>query len=90
MPPFDVTVLVNPENQGYGGNQKIGFHYAIEGGFDIVALLHGDGQYAPECLPELVEPVARGEAEVVMGSRMLGGRARQGGMPSVKLMVTVC
>ena len=84
--PFEVTVLVNPENQGYGGNQKIGFHYAIEGGFDIVALLHGDGQYAPECLPVLVEPVARGEAELVMGSRMLGGGARHGGMPVYKLV----
>ena len=51
--PFPVTVLSNPVNQRYGGNQKIGFHYAIEAGFDFVALLHGDGQYAPELLPEL-------------------------------------
>ena len=83
--PFDVTVLVNPLNQGYGGNQKIGFHYAIENDFDIVALVHGDGQYAPECLPQLVAPVARHEAELVMGSRMLGGGAREGGMPLYKL-----
>jgi glycosyltransferase involved in cell wall biosynthesis len=83
--PFELTVLVNPENQGYGGNQKIGFHYAIENGFDIVALVHGDGQYAPECLPDLVAPVARHDAELVMGSRMLGGGARDGGMPLYKL-----
>ena len=51
--PFALTVLFNPENQGYGGNQKIGFHYAIQRGFDFVALIHGDGQYAPECLLEL-------------------------------------
>ena len=45
---FRITMLRNPENQGYGGNQKIGYRYAIENGFDIVALVHGDGQYAPE------------------------------------------
>lgn len=44
--PFKLTVLFNPVNQGYGGNQKIGFHYAIKNGFDWVALVHGDGQYA--------------------------------------------
>src|SRR5215218_3468644 len=49
--PFKLTVLVNPVNQGYGGNQKLGFQYAIEHQFDVVALLHGDGQYAPEVLP---------------------------------------
>ena len=42
-----------PENQGYGGNQKLGYRYAIDNGFDIVALVHGDGQYAPEKLPAL-------------------------------------
>lgn len=42
-----LTVLFNPVNQGYGGNQKIGYQYAIQNGFDVVALLHGDGQYAP-------------------------------------------
>ena len=44
---FRVTMLRNPENQGYGGNQKLGYRYAIENGFDIVSLVHGDGQYAP-------------------------------------------
>ena len=69
--PFPVTILFNPENQGYGGNQKIGFHYAIEQGFDFVALVHGDGQYAPECLPDLLRPLASGDADAVFGSRML-------------------
>jgi glycosyltransferase involved in cell wall biosynthesis len=68
---FPLTVLVNPVNQGYGGNQKIGFHYAIEEKYDVVVLLHGDGQYAPERMPDLVKPVASGEADFVMGSRML-------------------
>ena len=85
--PFPVHVLVNPVNQGYGGNQKIGFHFAIERGFDFVALVHGDGQYAPESLPDLVRPLAEGEADAVMGSRMLErGAARRGGMPAYKFL----
>src|SRR5947208_10754890 len=72
--PFKLHVLYNPVNQGYGGNQKIGFHFAIERDFDFVALVHGDGQYAPECLPQLVEPLATGEADAVFGSRMLEPR----------------
>ncbi|MDW7772662.1 MAG: glycosyltransferase family 2 protein [Desulfobulbaceae bacterium] len=83
--PFKITVLFNPVNQGYGGNQKIGYHYAIENRFDWVALLHGDGQYAPECLPELVSPLSRGEADAVFGSRMMRGTsALKGGMPLYK------
>ena len=85
--PFRLHTLFNPVNQGYGGNQKIGFHYAIEQGFDFVALVHGDGQYAPECLPEFVEPLAKGEADAVFGSRMLmRGEAIKGGMPLYKYM----
>lgn len=83
--PFKLTVLFNPVNQGYGGNQKIGYHYAIEKGFDWVALVHGDGQYAPECLPQLVEVLASQQAEAVFGSRMLNkGGALKGGMPLYK------
>ena len=85
--PFALTVLFNPLNQGYGGNQKIGFRYAITHGFDLVALVHGDGQYAPECLPALVAPLASGEADAVLGSRMLQkGDARRGGMPLYKFV----
>jgi glycosyltransferase involved in cell wall biosynthesis len=80
--PFKMTVLYNPVNQGYGGNQKIGYHYAIEKGFDFVALLHGDGQYAPEALAALTEPLRKGEADAVFGSRMLvPSDALKGGMP---------
>jgi glycosyltransferase involved in cell wall biosynthesis len=82
-----LTVLSNPVNQGYGGNQKLGYHYAIDHGFDIVALVHGDGQYAPERLPELLAPLAAGEADVVHGSRMLRPRdALKGGMPPYKFV----
>ena len=45
-------------NQGYGGNQKLGYRYAIDHGFDIVALVHGDGQYAPEKLPDAARAVS--------------------------------
>jgi len=83
--PFALHVLVNPVNQGYGGNQKIGYQFAIEQGFDYVALVHGDGQYAPECLPDLVCPLRAGEADAVFGSRMLEkAAALRGGMPLYK------
>ena len=82
---FKITVLRTPENQGYGGNQKLGYRYAIDNGFDIVALIHGDGQYAPEKLPELIHPLVRGEADAIFGSRMIDKRAaRRGGMPFYK------
>lgn len=85
--PFPLTVLFNPVNQGYGGNQKIGYHYAIEREFDFVALLHGDGQYAPECLPDLVRPLREGRADACFGSRfMIKGGARNGGMPLYKFV----
>ena len=83
--PFKVTILFNPVNQGYGGNQKIGYHYAILNNFDFVALLHGDGQYAPEMLPALVRPLREGLADAVFGSRMMkSGDALRGGMPLYK------
>jgi glycosyltransferase involved in cell wall biosynthesis len=85
--PYPLTVLYNPVNQGYGGNQKIGFHYAIEKGFDIVALVHGDGQYAPECLPDLMQPFLEQKTDAVLGSRMMPRfAALKGGMPLYKFV----
>src|SRR5260370_40260301 len=81
-PPFQITVLRTPVNQGYGGNQKLGYRYAIDHGFDIVALLHGDGQYAPEKLPGLLAPLGRDEADAVFGSRMIDKRAAPTGRRS--------
>jgi glycosyltransferase involved in cell wall biosynthesis len=73
-------------NHGYGGNQRLGYLYAIDQGFDIVVLLHGDGQYAPEALPSILAPYAEG-ASAVFGSRFLApGGARTGGMPFYKRM----
>jgi glycosyltransferase involved in cell wall biosynthesis len=82
---FKITVLRTPENQGYGGNQKLGYRYAIDNNFDFVALIHGDGQYAPEKLPALLAPLVQGQADAVFGSRMIDKRAaRRGGMPFYK------
>ncbi len=82
-----IEVMSHPENLGYGGNQKAGYDWAIENDLDIVVLLHGDGQYAPEMLPEMVAPLERDEADAVFGSRMLDpGGARRGGMPRYKFV----
>ncbi|MFL7794398.1 MAG: glycosyltransferase family 2 protein, partial [Anaerolineae bacterium] len=76
----------NEKNLGYGGNQKRGFNYFAQKGFDVVVLLHGDGQYAPEILSEMYGPIVNGQADVVLGSRMMNkyGGALHGGMPLYK------
>lgn len=80
-----VTVIRHPRNLGYGGNQKSGYRWAIEQGYDIVVLLHGDGQYAPEVIGDLIDPLVRLEADAVFGSRMMQrGAALRGGMPLYK------
>lgn len=81
-------VLKNEKNLGYGGNQKAGYQYFMERGFDVVVLLHGDGQYAPEVLAHLYHPIVTGEADAVFGSRMLGdyGGPLRGGMPFYKYL----
>jgi 2-polyprenyl-3-methyl-5-hydroxy-6-metoxy-1,4-benzoquinol methylase len=76
------TVVRHTKNLGYGGSQKAAYRLAIQRGLDIVALLHGDGQYAPELLPEMVAPLVRGECDAVFGSRMMRkGAGRRGGVP---------
>ena len=82
-----ITVLRNPVNQGYGGNQKLGYRIAIEQGYDYVILLHGDGQYAPELLPKFIETHRGTSADVVLGTRMDEIKsARAGGMPWYKVI----
>jgi glycosyltransferase involved in cell wall biosynthesis len=84
-PEIRITVLRNAYNQGYGGNQKVGYTYAMAEGFDFVAMVHGDGQYAPEELPRLLEPLRANVADAVFGSRMLTRfGALRGGMPIYK------
>ncbi len=81
-----LRVLKNQKNLGYGGNQKSGYRYFIEEGFDVVVLLHGDGQYAPELLSHMYSPIVSGEADAVFGSRMMKdfGGPLKGGMPLYK------
>lgn len=82
-----LTVFSNEQNLRYGGNQKRGYRYAIGRGYDIVVLLHGDGQYAPEVMQDLVGPLEREEADLVMGSRMMPGcQPLKGGMPLYKFV----
>src|SRR4051794_38147510 len=66
-----LSIYRNPVNLMYGGNQRKGYEYAISRGFDIVVLLHGDGQYAPEVMQDLLTPLETGQADMVMGSRMM-------------------
>jgi glycosyltransferase involved in cell wall biosynthesis len=80
-----ITLIRQPVNLGYGGNQKVGYELAIAHGLDVVVMLHGDGQYAPESLPDIVGPLLADEADAVFGSRiMVKGEARRGGMPLYK------
>ena len=86
-PEMPITVVRQSRNLGYGGNQKVGYRWAIDLGLDIVVMVHGDGQYAPELLPAMVAPLLADDADVVMGSRMLtAGGARAGGMPLYKFV----
>ena len=84
-----MTVVRHDPNLGSGGNQKAGDRWAIDHGLDLVVLLHGDGQYAPERLEDLIGPLERDESDAVLGSRMLEpGMARRGGMPRYKYVGT--
>ena len=84
---FKVKIITNKTNRGYGGVQKIGFNYAIKNKFNIVALLHGDGQYKPQLLPKLIGPINKNSSEVVFGSRMLKPlNALKGNMPIYKFV----
>jgi glycosyltransferase involved in cell wall biosynthesis len=82
---LNLTVVRHEHNLGYGGNQKAGYAYALDHGWDVAVLLHGDGQYAPEIMGDIIEPIVNGDADAVFGSRMMRrGEARRGGMPLYK------
>jgi glycosyltransferase involved in cell wall biosynthesis len=86
-PDLPLEVIRRPVNLGYGGNQKAGYRWMIDRGLDVVVLLHGDGQYAPEFLAQMVKAILEGRADVVFGSRMLErGAALRGGMPKYKFV----
>ncbi len=76
-----LKVFVHPKNKGYGGNQKTCYAKALEMGAEIVVMVHPDYQYDPSIIPKLINPIERGEADAVFGSRMMKGGALEGGMP---------
>jgi len=77
-------VIVHPDNRGYGGNQKSLYNKALEEGADIVIMLHPDYQYTPKLIPAMVNIIGDELYPVVLGSRILGKGALQGGMPLYK------
>lgn len=79
-----MVVLQHEVNRGYGAAEKTLLRHALAQGASFVVLVHADGQYAPEKIPDLLAPLRDGSAALVQGSRMLGGGARRGGMPLYK------
>jgi glycosyltransferase involved in cell wall biosynthesis len=76
--------LVHDRNQGYGGNQKTCYAEALRLGADVVVMLHPDYQYTPRLIPAMAALIVDGPFDIVLGSRILGGRALAGGMPLYK------
>lgn len=76
-----LKIFVHARNYGYGANQKTCYAEALRAGADVVVMVHPDYQYDPTLLPEIIAPIERGEADVVLGSRLKSGSALQGGMP---------
>jgi glycosyltransferase involved in cell wall biosynthesis len=85
----ELTVFQHAKNRGYGGNQKTCYREALAMGADIVVMLHPDHQYDASVVPAMVEPIMKGQADAVFGSRMLGGRPLEGGMPRWKYIANV-
>ncbi|RKY83678.1 glycosyltransferase family 2 protein [candidate division KSB1 bacterium] len=79
-----VKVIVHERNIGYGGNQKTCYTQALEDGADIVVMLHADYQYDPAKIRDMIKVIKDEKADAVLGSRILGKKAREGGMPLYK------
>jgi glycosyltransferase involved in cell wall biosynthesis len=84
-----LTVFVHEKNRGYGANQKTCYAEALKRGGDIMVMVHPDHQYDPTVLPGLVQPILDGACDAVFGSRMLGGRPLEGGMPKWKYLANI-
>ncbi len=78
---LNLQIFVHNRNYGYGANQKTCYAEALRAGADIVVMVHPDYQYDPTLVPQLIEPIVRGEADVVLGSRLKSGSALAQGMP---------
>jgi glycosyltransferase involved in cell wall biosynthesis len=76
-----LKVIRHERDRGYGGSNKTAFDYAKANDIDIFAILHSDCQYDPSIMDRVLEPMLRGEADAVFGSRIMGKKALQGGMP---------
>lgn len=76
-----LDVVIHIQNRGYGGNQKTCYLEALKEGADVVVMLHPDHQYDSRKVPELIQPILDGSADMVMGSRIRNGEALEGGMP---------
>lgn len=76
-----LELFVHNRNYGYGANQKTCYREALKAGADIVAMVHPDYQYDPKLLPDMIRPIHEGRADLVLGSRLLGGNPMQQGMP---------
>jgi glycosyltransferase involved in cell wall biosynthesis len=79
-----LQVFVHDKNYGYGRNQQTCYREALLAGADIVVMVHPDYQYTPLLVTAMVSMIAFGVYDVVLGSRILGGGARKGGMPLYK------
>jgi len=77
-------IIIHPQNKGYGANQKSCYNKALELEADIIIMLHPDYQYTPKLIPSMVYLIANNVHDVVLGSRILGKGALQGGMPIYK------
>jgi glycosyltransferase involved in cell wall biosynthesis len=77
----DTLLEIHPRNRGYGGNQKTSYRLALAQGADVVIMVHPDYQYTPKLIPAMAALIAGGLYPCVLGSRILGGYARRGGMP---------
>ena len=78
---LNLKLFVHGRNYGYGANQKTCYAEALQAGADVVVMVHPDYQYDPRLLPELLEPLTGGHADVVLGSRLKSGSALRDGMP---------
>ncbi len=76
-----LELFVHNRNYGYGANQKTCYREALKAGADIIVMVHPDYQYDPTLLPRIIAPIAGGAADVVLGSRLLGGDPMRQGMP---------
>jgi glycosyltransferase involved in cell wall biosynthesis len=81
-----LEVFVHNRNYGYGANQKTCYTEALRAGADIVVMVHPDYQYDPTLVPQIIEPIVQGRADVVLGSRLKSGSALAQGMPWWKFL----